>query len=247
MRPRILEHDRETSAILVNRSQNGIAAIQQVWTFQETNGRTHPASIASGSAFFCPFGVPEKALRLRGYWHVILPGSARYLNADGELVGDNSDVRPPAPDEVWTGGVISTRTAGNRRRRPMEKVTLTLDGVFFTNGGFAGPNREGLWERTVCDFEAHMQVAGISRQGYMDGTPAQKILSEIASITGPPGEHHSIHNLARGAHNAELHRNYALGMVARQIEMARKTQGDEWTLSMLMARGDARAPQFHKL
>src|SRR5580658_4059073 len=43
-RGRIDDEDRETSAILVNRSQFGIAAIQQVWGFRGSDGRTHTHS-----------------------------------------------------------------------------------------------------------------------------------------------------------------------------------------------------------
>ena len=98
MRAQISDEDAEVSAILLNRSQNGIAAIYQVWTFEEANGRKYSSSIGAGSnpSLLLPFGIPEKSLKLYGYWHVILPGSKRYLNANGEQVGDNTDVRPPA-------------------------------------------------------------------------------------------------------------------------------------------------------
>ena len=101
MRPKILEEDRETSAILLNRSQHSIAEIQQVWTFEEESGRTYTSSIGGGAnpSVLLPFGLSEKVLNLYRYWKVILPGSKRYLGRNGEQVGDNSDVRPPAPAE----------------------------------------------------------------------------------------------------------------------------------------------------
>jgi hypothetical protein len=62
IRPRILEEDRETSAILLNRSQHGIAAIQQIWNFQEVNGRNYTSSIGGGSnpSVLLPFGFPRR-------------------------------------------------------------------------------------------------------------------------------------------------------------------------------------------
>jgi hypothetical protein len=189
MRPRILEQDRETSAILVNRSQHGIAAIQQLWTFEHENGRT--SSILSGGStpVLLPFGIREKLLALYRYWHVIFPGSKRYLTANGNPVGDNSDMRPPEPDEIWPGGIASGCAGRGHSRGPLRKVTLTLDGVFFDDGGFAGPNREGLWDRTVLQADAHLRVAEIVRQRRDDGNSTEKIFAEIETVAGPMSAH----------------------------------------------------------
>ena len=249
MRVRIGEQDRETSAILWNHSRNGIAAIQQVWTFEETSGRTNSSSIGGGMnpSVLLPFGIPEKLLKLYGYWHVILPGSKRYLSASGEQVGDNSDVRPPGPDEVWTGGVAGGRSGGNRSRGPMKEVTLTLDGVFFTDGGFAGPNQKGLWERVVSSAEAHVRVLKIARQEHDGGTAAAQILAAIESVTGPAPDRPPIPVPPRGAATRESYAELALQALAWQIGMYRRAQGDERTVYMLMDWGEAKVPQFRKL
>src|ERR1700691_2740429 len=78
MRGRIEDEDREASAILVNRSPFGIAAIQQVWGFRESGGRTYTHSTGPGAnnpSILLPYGLPAQSLKLRGYWDVILPGS----------------------------------------------------------------------------------------------------------------------------------------------------------------------------
>jgi hypothetical protein len=48
----------------------------------------------------------------------------------------------------------------------MKKVTPSLDGVFFTDGGFVGPNQKGLWEQIADRLraEAHLRLANIVRQ-----------------------------------------------------------------------------------
>jgi hypothetical protein len=247
MRPRILEEDRETSAILLNRSQHGIAGIQQVWSFQEVNGRTYTSSIGGGSnpSVLLPFGLSEKMLKLYGYWQVILPGSKRYLSRDGELVGDNSDVRSPGPEEVWKGGVGGGGGGGGRTRGPLEKVTLTLDGVFFDDGGFVGPNQKGLWEQVVLSAEAHLRLARIAREGHDAGDTPQKILAEIEGVTGPATERPPVPPPPRGG--AEGIATLALQKLARQMGMARKGQGDERTVYMLLAWANEPLPHFRKL
>jgi hypothetical protein len=250
MRDRIIEQDRETSAILVNRSQNGIAAIQQVWRYQEANGRTYTSSIGGGAnpSVLLPFGIPERLLKLYGYWHVILPNSKRYLSANGDQVGDNSDVRPPGPDEVWAGGFGGGRAGRNRSRGPMKEVTLTLDGVFFDDGGFLGPNRKGLWEQTVRKAEAHLRLAAIARKGHDNGVAPREILAEIETTTGGPVPDVPSPPPApvRGA-TPEMYGGAALQQLAWQIAMMRKGQGDERTVYMVRAWADAPVPNFRKL
>ena len=249
---RILEGERETSAILLNRSRHGIAEIQQIWTFEEANGRTYTSSIGGGAnpSVLLPFGLPEKALKLYGYWHVILPGSKRYLSRNGQLVGNNSDVRPPEADEVWTGGGFGVGGAGGGARRspgPLEKVTLTLDGVFFDDGGFAGANTKGLWEQTVVSAETHFQLAQIARKGHDDGETPQKILAEIETVTGPPSDQLPPPPAPGAARTPEEYRESAQQRLAREIGAARRLQGDERAVYMILAWANQQVPHFHKL
>ena len=192
IRGRINDEDRETSAILVNRSPFGIAAIQQVWSFRESDGRTYTHSTGPGAdnpSILLPYGMPKSSLKLHGYWHVILPGSKRYLSRNGKLLGDNGDVRPPAPDEVWPGGGMGGGSArGLRSAGKIERVTLTLDGIFFTDGTFIGPNQAKLWEQVVARAEAHQQVTQIAKDGRERGDAPGKILANIETITGPAPE-----------------------------------------------------------
>jgi hypothetical protein len=245
----ILPEDRETSAILLNRSSQPIAAIQQVWTFVEETGRTSSSSIGSGTnaSVLLPFGLPQEQLKLYGYWHTILPGSKRYFNAKGEQIGDNSDVRPPTGDEVWRGGIGGGGGGGGRSRGPMKAVTFTLDGVFFADGGFAGPNQNGLWEQVTIRAEAQMQVAHIARDGHNKGMAPAAILSEIEKVTGPASERIQLHIFSRGQATPEQYRANAFEQLAWQLGSMRKFQGDERTVFSVMAWTEAQLPRFHRL
>jgi hypothetical protein len=251
MRGRIDDEDRETSAILVNRSRLGIAAVQQVWSFRESDGRTHTHSTGTGAnnpSILHPYGIPEKALTLRGYWDVILPGSKRYLSRNGRLLGDNSDVRPPAGDEVWIGGGIGGGGGGGRRSGgQIESVTLTLDGVFFTDGGFVGPNQARLWEQVVARAEAHEQLTRVAKEGRDRGDAPGKILADIETFTGPaPPNRMPMPVHSRSVAGMDEFRRMDLQKLAWQIAMARQ-RGDEIALQLIVGWGDVRAPEFRKL
>jgi hypothetical protein len=187
LRPCIDPED-PASAILLNRSAKTIAAIQAVWHFETETGRTyrHSRSMLSPQALLLPFGrSDEKLMNLYRYWQTILPGSKRYL-AESGMVGDNTDVRPPGPEEKWRGGMIGSRGgSGGGSREPQRQITLALDGVFFLDGEFVGPDRERTYERTVAQGEARLTVAHIARAGYEKGKSPHEILRDVEKVTGP--------------------------------------------------------------
>jgi hypothetical protein len=245
MRPRV---DDRPAAILVNRAATPIASIYQVWTFEEAGGRTYTSSIGGGtnSSVLLPFGLDDRVLKLFAYWHTILPGSKRLINWDGEIAGDNSDVRAPVGDEVWTGGWMGGRGGGIRARGAVERVTFTLDGVFFTDGAFAGPDRGGLWEQTVFSAEAMVEAARLARRLHDDGAPPTRILDEIRAALGGTAEHigpppH------RGSPAPEEYRKWAREQVWERLAMSREHGGEDRAVYMLLGWGDARVPEFRKL
>jgi hypothetical protein len=50
---------------------------------------------------------------------------------------DNTDVRLPAEDEKWRGGMVVGGAGGSSE--PIQQVTLVLDAVFFLDGEFVRP------------------------------------------------------------------------------------------------------------
>jgi hypothetical protein len=253
LRSRIAPEDRPTSAILLNRSSKAIAALQVVWRFETETGRSyrHSQGMLSPQGLLLRFGRSEDSqAKLYGYWHTILPGSKRYLGESGKL-GDNTDVRLPAPDEKWRGGVIAgTGRSGGNSRDPIRQVTLVLDGVFFVDGEFVGPNAERLFEQTVADAEAHVTVARIARECHNHGLHPGEILAEIERATGPAPEHPPM-NLAFRNPDAsqEEFRKAALQVVAFQLAMYRRFRqapDEEQTVFMVMAWNDSVLPHFRK-
>jgi len=236
--------DRQTSAILVNISERSVAAIQQVRHSRrippvepdhrpiEWADSTGPG--ARNSSVLLPFGLSAKQLALYGYWHVILPGSKRYVSPDGQLIGNNTDVRPPIGDEMWAGGIGGGGGSGGSNRIHIETITLSLDGVFFTDGTFAGPNTCGLFEKVTESAEAHRQILTIAKHGQDRGdTPAQ-ILAQIQTIA-PPAE------------RPPSPRSPALLHLGYKISWQQLRAGDERTLQTILSWADAELPNFRKL
>jgi hypothetical protein len=244
-----LSEDGGPFAILINRGPRAIASIEQVWSYRVAGGRVFQSSFGGGFAesVLLPFGLLEKILKLYRYWHVILPGSKRLLSSGGEILGDNTDVRPPGPDEMWTGGVISVQGGGGQAFRDLESVTLTLDGVFFTDGGFAGSNQYGLWDQVVARAQVQLQVARIARSGHNAGSAVEQIFADIEKRIGPAGNRPPAPPAPNRSWSPEEYRRYAAESLAYTIGVNRRSFGDERMIYHMMDWDTAPVPRFHKL
>src|SRR5580698_4112070 len=127
---------------------------------------------------------PERAHQeFNTFWNTIFPGSKRLMTCGGSTFGDNTDVRPPAPDDLSRGG--GWMSVGHVRRPDgLKPVKLTLDGVFFVEGGFAGPNRLGSWEETVFAADADLACAALAREARRKGTAPAEFFAHLSAFTG---------------------------------------------------------------
>jgi len=239
---RISEHDTSGSAILVNRAQVAIATIAYVWSFSGSFGPgTNPSVLL-------PFGLDDRLKKRNAYWNTIFPGSKRLMTCDGLLIGDNTDVRSPATDELSHGGWWSAGGgSGCDRSKPLK---LTLDGVFFVDGGFAGPNRLGTWEQTTFAAEAYLAFAALAREVRGKGTPPAEFFVHVQTLTGQTDEGRfpppPVPSVYRPPDPEPIHR-YEQHMVGWHILNLRKSLGDETAVARIEAWADAPVPKFHKL
>jgi len=171
-----LEDPDEPTMILCNRSQTAIAAPSWIWKLEPEAGRPMGSRVSTASvpSVLAPFGLEERIRKLYDYWHVILPGSKRGIRGNS-LLGSNTDVRLPQPEEIWKGGWFSVGAGSGRSQGPLKSVTLTLDGVFFLDGGFAGPDTLCSFDRLTADVNAHLQAGRLARDGHYRGLSAQDI------------------------------------------------------------------------
>jgi hypothetical protein len=183
----ISEQDTSRSAILLNRASVAIAATAFIWSFSGRNDRIIPHSFRlTNSPVLLPFGVDDRIRKVHAFWNTILPGSKRLMTSNGSSFGDNTDVRPPAADEVWHGSFVSM--GGGSDSDGSEPVKLSLDGVFFVDGGFAGPNHLWSWEYTVFAAEAYLNCAALAQEARRQGTPPAEFFAQVQTFTGQKDE-----------------------------------------------------------
>lgn len=240
---RISEHDTSGSAILLNKADVAIAAMAYKWE------GTLTCIPGTNPSVLLPFGRDERGSKVDDYWNTIFPGSKRLMMCDGSVYGDNTDVRSPAADELSRGGKWWSSVGRADRDRP-KPAKLTLDGVFFVDGGFAGPNHLGSWESTVSAAEAHLACAALAREARSKAMAAADFFEQLRAFTGYVGEQRMPippNSFADEPPDLEAIRTYERQMVGQSVSSMRKSLGDEAALARIEAWADARVPKFHKL
>ena len=149
---------RSTSAILLNQSGKTIVSFEVAWRYEQEDGQ-----VMTGTRT-CNDVIGQRPSNSMDYWNQILNGSKRYIGEDG-TAGDNSDVRPPAPEEVPKGGGAGSGRGTSRSVLGVISVTLALTGAFFCAGEFAGLESSTLWRRTSARVAAWREVGNLLRDG----------------------------------------------------------------------------------
>jgi hypothetical protein len=230
--------------ILCNRSQTPIAAVSWIWKFEAEAGRPTGTSVLVywGPSVLIPFGLDEQTCTLFRDWHVILPGSKRFIRGN-RMLGDNTDVRPPNPDELWKGSGFGAGSGSRRLSGPLKSVTLALDGVFFLDGSFAGLDTLYNFERVTAYVDAQLQVAKIARDGHNQGVSSAMIFTQIEVLTGPtpaalPPPRVEKENLLQ----------FSLQNLAFEIGFMRQNGfGDDQVIYRLMSWTETPLPNFHRV
>lgn len=108
----------------------------------------------------------------------IFPQSQRlwYRNRS---IGDNSDVavEPPADGPTWSTG-MPTDGRG-------EPISYVLDGVFFADGSFAGPDEWGLWDEVVEYFRIRQELATTALAVQEVGGSIAQIYEALLAVAQP--------------------------------------------------------------
>jgi hypothetical protein len=246
---RISEHDTSGSAILVNQAPVAIASLAYAWTFRTREGRDSQSFFLPGTtaSVLLPFCLQDRTKKFDAFWNTIFPTSKRLITSEGIQYGDNTDVRAPAQDELWDGGFFSGR-AGSRGDRG-QPVKLTIDGVFFVDGGFAGPDTLGLWEHTTLAAEEYVASSALARQAREKSTPPDAFFQRMEAFSGykpfpspPPSFAPPF-----GPPDLEAIRKQERWVVGVLMDWLRKQLGDEAAMTSIAAWSDAPAPKLHKL
>ncbi len=166
---------KNLSVVLQNNSRKTVIGYALRWTFKKLDGTVQ----TTGIAWIEPRGLfdgdkPKDARDLPG-GTLIRPGHARLVSMFARLNADSSNnLGVSAPMQEYMAQF-------NDMVDNSSDVTVTLDGLLFEDGTFAGPNEHHLFENFVESFVAvqdfYRHVMSLSD----GGTPEPEIISWIKS------------------------------------------------------------------
>jgi hypothetical protein len=241
---------QDTPAVFLNRGKKAIAFIQVLWCHETPDRRALCRGVRLGRwrSLAFPLGLTQPASAAFHYWSSIFPGSKRYLpGAPGSnMLGDNTDVRPPVEQEIWKGGRVVAGSAGGTisTNRPLRPMTISIEGAFFMDGQFAGSNRTMLFEQVTGQAAAYLRVAKMARDSK--NMSPRAILTRIERITGKPGDTNPLPPLPPENTTAAAYQRQALQKVANQLAVMRTSQTAEQIVRTLAEWSDANWPNFQK-
>ena len=176
--PGAIDPDKRcSSAILLNQAGMTVVSFVVAWRYEQEDGQ-----LITGRRT-CNDVIGQRPSNSMDYWNHILDGSKRYIGEDGKA-GDNSDVRPPAPEEVPKSGGAGSGGGTGRSSLGVISVTLALTGAFFSAGEFAGFESSTLWRRTSARVAAWREVGDLLRDGL--GFDRVEAFTGAAGTRPPP-------------------------------------------------------------
>ena len=134
---------------------------------------------------------------------------------------------------------------GGDSRQGVKSATLTIDGVFFVDGGFAGPDTLHGFERVTVDADLHLQLGRVARDGHERGLSADAIFAAIERVTGPD---EGMPSPPRPGGTEDFAKSTRQSLAFRIATMRRMAQhGEDPVIYSLMSWADAAVPNFRRL
>lgn len=149
------------SAVMVNDSDQPIVGytLQVQCALDQRICSTYTLTGESSAVFsfggLCGGSLRDRRNERALFDNSIFPHSER-LYYRNHKIGDNSDVAIRPPRE---GCIISLGASDDQRGEP---ISYVLDGVFFADGSFAGPDERGLWDQVVEHFRIRKELATVA-------------------------------------------------------------------------------------
>ncbi len=178
------------------------------------------------------------------YRWAILPGSKRYIPNAGEVIGDNTDVRPPSAGEIWKGGVVSGFGGGYMEPKQVVRLSICMEGAFFDDGEFAGTNRTKLFEQIVAKANAHAKIAEMASQ---KGKSAGSILDEIQKTASGVKASRRPPLIPEANTPLSVYEEVAFEELAENVRQYRAFKGDAGTLESIRSWAAVELSAFRRL
>lgn len=181
----VFEQLRPYSVILQNTTQKIIVGYALRWEYLGPNGKRIPVDKTIGQVKALRDGLFPKSKSTYGMTAVIAPGSWRIVTPQS-VVGSDTAVTSPAL--IANPEFVKFMAYKADKLQNAQNLTVSLDGVFFDDGTFVGPDRSAFFEVFQWELEAKQHllehILRAVRAGQDPDTVAAQIENSLPKI--PP-------------------------------------------------------------
>jgi hypothetical protein len=221
------------SFFVENRSERTVVAYAVQWCFTKLDGTNECSikSLVNPKALMDGDDIPEEMIEQSGR---IRPNSVSFFSL---ISPDGSGLfRVHArPDEVeqFKKGVQPDRMTLLRRYgdelAKYSDVMLSIDGAFFDDGTFVGPDTTGFFDKTKAEIDAQYDLLSEIARRLSSGKSGGDILNELADASQRPGVR--INSKSSAADYYDFHKK----RLANELSRSRSVVGDEKALAMALS------------
>lgn len=187
----VMNNFKPFSFFVENKSERMVVAYTIRWCFTKVDGTNdcYVSSLTNPRALMDGENLPEEMIEQSGK---IKPNSTRFFSLLS-LEGGGSISVPANPAEVeqMKQGIAPDRGALLRRYgaelSKYSDITFEIDGAFFDDGSFVGPDITGFFEKTKAQISAQYDVlTEITRGLSKPGKTKEDVFKDLETTAGQP-------------------------------------------------------------
>lgn len=255
--------DREMAkpftAIFKNTSDRAIVAHAIIWECEDVNGGKQSYNkIYANSEAFTDKDEYLEALRRTNLDQTIQPNSERLISISplmnqggGGITSRQKSLSRGAnmegADALRTDKKTeSTQKFNSELVNNCANVTIVIDGAFFDDGTFVGPNKLKLFEQVQTQVEAKRAVRNSIADKLLSGKSKQEIFRELEDEVNSNPANPAASALTTKT-TPEKQYEYFRKLYAKMFLGLRKVQGEDKVLASVLEAKNKSHPQLHKV
>lgn len=247
-----IEAIKPISVFIKNIGDKTVVAHTIIWEGTDANGKkqTFRKNYAN-SEFFTEGDNYPQALAGANFDETIMPGEAHLvslkpLKHDGPHGGgggiqQDSDASQQSQNEPDKDNEQGVRKLGSQMLTKFIDITVSIDGVFFSDGAFVGPDTFGFFDRMKAQVDAKRDLARLIAEDFKQKKSEAEIFEAIETRARA-----EVKNLANQVTVADYY-NYFSKFFAALILQQKRVYGGDKAIDIALRLHDRPQPNLHKL
>jgi hypothetical protein len=226
----VIDRLKPFSFFVENKSKQTVVAYMVQWCFTKSDGTTqcYRKSLTNPRALMDGDNLSEDMMKQSGR---VKPGETRFFSlvaSDGSG-GFSIPARPEELEQLKRGMLPDRAELFQRYSAELSKysdLTVSIDGAFFDDGTFVGPDTAGFFDETKAVIGAKYDLLNEIAHGLSKGKSKDAIFKDLEDAANQPEVR------LNSKSSAADYYNYHKRLYADEISRSRNVLGDEKALAM---------------